>query len=738
MKKTCLCIFTALLSCFVYSQSYNFKGFELNESLENYNFKFSLPQLDSIIINANDEDFISYSLKDYGHTSDVGYPQLPKICFNIIIPNDVDKCKAKITGKKTKDKKTSHRIYPVQQPWDKSDPISKRPFKINDSYYKSNGGKYKELVEISEPFILRGIKGVTISIYPISYSPSGKKIELIEELTFNVSFKSDDKKETLNNTTYSDYLNQVFVNYESSTLKSGTIDDFLIIASDDFDGNSDLSSFVNHKKSLGYNVDVFYTDETGETNSSIKDFIQDRYDNSVTRPEYVLLIGDTDEIPHWTGDGWRTPETDLNYSLLDGSDYVADVFIGRWPVRTASALQNIVDKTIYMENSVSTLDRNNVFMASSDNYTVSEGTHNSVINNYFLEEGYTNLKLYCYTYSATTPQVTNAFNSNKIFGIYSGHGSEYSWADGPYFSQSNVNALTNSIFPFVYSFACQTGSYEQSECFAETWIRTDNGAVTFYGSSVNSQWTPDDILEKELIEAKFDNSLHQVCPMFNQARTGLINAHFGGYGSVTSGSSGLTYLEQYNLFGDPSISTSTYCPSNITLQNIQIENNQSNSYQADNNITVAGSGTTFKAKSGSDVTLYAGNEITLNSGFEIELGATLTLDNKPCETSGTTKSAAIKNSESENEVSDLLLVDDIVNISIKVIPNPNPGSFKVVSSNTEGVKNIEIYDLSGKVIYGSPTTQNETEINISDQPNGLYLLKLFINDQVFTEKIIKD
>jgi hypothetical protein len=342
MKKTCLFILTFLLSCFAHSQSYNFKGFELSENLDNYNLKFSLPQLDSVIINANEEDFIMYSLKDYGHTSDVGYPQLPIICFNIIIPNDVDKCKVKIINKKTKTKKITNRIYPFQKSQPRNIPVENREFNIQNAYYSTSGGKNKETVKVSEPFVARDIRGVSVTIYPVSYSPSGKQLELIEELSFELTYKSSDKKGNSANTTYSDYYSQLFVNYEPSILKSGTVDDYLIIASDDFDGSSAINTFISHKESLGYNLDVFYTDETGETNNSIKDFIQDRYDNSYTRPEFVLLIGDTDEIPHWTGegdDGWGTnPETDLHYSLLAGSDYVADVFLGRWPVRTTSDL----------------------------------------------------------------------------------------------------------------------------------------------------------------------------------------------------------------------------------------------------------------------------------------------------------------------------------------------------------------------------------------------------------------
>jgi hypothetical protein len=82
-----------------------------------------------------------------------------------------------------------------------------------------------------------------------------------------------------------------------------------------------------------------------------------------------------------------------------------------------------------------------VFMASQDNYPVSEGTHNYVIDNYMTPNGFTSDKLYCHTYNATTQQVRDSFNDGRIFGIYSGHGGTYSWADGPPFSQSDVEAL---------------------------------------------------------------------------------------------------------------------------------------------------------------------------------------------------------------------------------------------------------------------------------------------------------
>ncbi len=260
------------------------------------------------------------------------------------------------------------------------------------------------------------------------------------------------------------------------------------------------------------------------------------------------------DIPGWTGDGAGSPNTDLHYAMLDGNDYYADLSIGRFSVTNSTQLENIITKTIFMENNIGSLEKNNVFMASTDNSYITEGTHNYVIDNYFVPDGYDNLKLYTDTYNATTQQLIDALNDNKIFAIYSGHGGTTSWADGPPLSQSQVNGLTNTVFPFVYSFACITGQYEYAECFGETWIRTDNGGSAFYGSSVNSYWDEDDVLERKIFEAMFVDEVTQITPMFDLGKIYLVN-HFGSMTSTM-----IRYLEMYNLMGDPSLDTKKALP----------------------------------------------------------------------------------------------------------------------------------------------------------------------------------
>ena len=147
----------------------------------------------------------------------------------------------------------------------------------------------------------------------------------------------------------------------------------------------------------------------------------------------------------------------------------------------------MIDKAVHMDSLVDYMNKSATFLASEDNYTVSEGTHNYVIDNDMEPHGYTCIKRYCHTTNATTQQVLDDLAAGQLFCIYSGHESENSWADGPPVSQSQVNSLTNTVFPFVYSFSCLTGSYRDvNECFGETWIRADAAGCSFWGSSVTS------------------------------------------------------------------------------------------------------------------------------------------------------------------------------------------------------------------------------------------------------------
>ncbi|KAB2907896.1 MAG: C25 family cysteine peptidase [Ignavibacteriales bacterium] len=553
MKKNLTILFFLLLSTLLAAKVPD--GIQISKSAKGYTIYFNLPEYQLQQMKTKEGSFTKIEIPDYGITSEAGRPQLPRISFNLVIGESEYPPSAREINKLLRERTLDFHAYPFQAPWRRDLPLSDRPFNYDRKFYESSRTTNEPLITVSEPFWIAGLRGVTVTISPFNYSPSEKKLIMVNEATFTIDLQQPVGRISGHSDVYSGFFEQFFANYEKGTLR-GT-KNYLIITAPEYEAG--LAPFVTHKLNNGYNVNLFTTSVTGTTTTAIKTFIQNRYNDLGTRPEFILLVGDVDKIPAWTGSGTGSPKTDLNYALLQGTDYYADAFIGRFSVTNTTELANIIYKTIYMENSIASLPKNNVFMASTDNYSVSEGSHNFVINTYFAPDGYDNLKLYSHS-GATTAQVSDAFNAGKVFGIYSGHGSEYSWADGPPFSQSNVRNLTNTIYPYIFSFACVTGAYDLSECYGETWIRVQKGAASFYGSSVNSYWDEDDILERRIFQSMFVAGLTKVTPMMDMGK--YLTCQY--FGNVTPGSMMLRYLEMYNLMGDPSIETKRNIPPDAT------------------------------------------------------------------------------------------------------------------------------------------------------------------------------
>ncbi len=314
-----------------------------------------------------------------------------------------------------------------------------------------------------------------------------------------------------------------------------------------------LGSFVAHKEALGWTVDSFTTEVSGSKAESIQAFIQLRYGSEATRPSHLLLVGDTDTIPAWPGRGAYLPDTDLYYACMDGaSDWLPDMAVGRFPARTAQQLTNMLSRSMSYETNVSKLSpfvSRAVFVTSEENYTLTEGTQNYVIGRHLDPRAYASQRLYRHTYAATTSQVANAVNAGCSLLAYSGHAYAENWRD-PALSVSDVQGLANPFAcPLVMSFACDTGAYRSyDECFAEAWLRRGGnaGAVAVLAASEDTYWEEDDVFEKCVFAAVFEDGALMLGDAVEDAK-GRYLAFYG------PGSETLQYFEQYNLFGDPTL-----------------------------------------------------------------------------------------------------------------------------------------------------------------------------------------
>ncbi len=67
---------------------------------------------------------------------------------------------------------------------------------------------------------------------------------------------------------------------------------------------------------------------------------------------------------------------------------------------------------------------------------------------------------------------------------------------------------------------------------------------------------------------------------------------------------------------------------------------------------------------------------------------------------------------------------------INIYPNPTSG---LIAIEAKEIESIEIIDLHGKQIY----TGKETEIDLSNNPKGMYIIKIITDKQTITRKLIK-
>lgn len=448
-------------------------------------------------------------------------------------------------------------VYPVQPPQPKIDGIT-APFAYEASAYRQNKSLRSGAAELQRFGVIRGESYYLLTVYPMDYIPANAMLSARPNLRYKIRWDAEPPKAPRASTRLASPLFEralapMVLNPDQTGKSKGlpTLPIGLIVITDpDFSDNSELQDYVAWKTARGFHVTLVTTDQTGTSATQIKDYIQDAYDNGVVPPTGVVLVGDTSSVPCWTGTQTDTPATDLYYTLVDGSEWnTPDLYIGRLPVSNETELGHAIEKILDYEQGLMTepmhvWEQHAAWMAGEDHYTISEGTHNAVISTYLDPAGFTSHKLYEVSEGATTSDVSTRFNAGIGLGIYSGHGDRTYWADGPQFTQANVTSLTNTIFPFVMSFACLTGDFAYGECFGETWIRDERGAMGFMGSSVTSYWGEDDVLERKMFEGAATQDQSWIGGMMQYGKDGLIT-HYGLTSTVHR------YFEMYNLLGDP-------------------------------------------------------------------------------------------------------------------------------------------------------------------------------------------
>lgn len=427
----------------------------------------------------------------------VGAPELPVWEFNIVIPTDSSMPRLSVKSGTATSLTLERELFPQQKAYSRSSSRSSRHFTRSTEAYKNRSTK--PLARVKEISAVRGIPYAVIEVSPFQYDPQSGTLTYHRNCTIEIGTANSVAMNTMDSPAFANFLRRTTLNYDDLVTgsKLRARERYLIISAPQFE--SGLADFVSFR-SQKYEVDLFTTAATGTSPKSIHDFITARYNDLSTRPTYLLFVGDVEDIPQYAWNAYDKP-----YGDLTGNGRY-DVFMGRFSVRDAEGLQNIIYKTKHFEQNVKATAKSAILVSGKSNGiggVMLEDGHENSIDVFFDPMGYSYKKFYYNSnYSLTEEAMVAALNEGSKITVYSGHGGPTGWyvADNSstVLKANEMLQLTNSSFyPAVYNHACLTGKYKEEICVGEALTTAKGGAAISWASFLETHFDYDDLLQRE-------------------------------------------------------------------------------------------------------------------------------------------------------------------------------------------------------------------------------------------------
>ena len=535
-------------------------GISVLSSTENETIlEYTIGKFETLAVQIDNMTWHNVYLPGEGILENKGYPQLPVFNRSIII-NDKSLMKIEILDVEYQDFELA--VAPSKGIIYRNVNPDTVPY-VFDSIYQKDKFYPANLGELSDPYILRDYRGITIKTYPFAYNAFTKTLRVYTHYKIRIYAEGEDNRNTISvprNSITVDFIPiyaHHFLNWEQHryTPVNDTFGKMLVICHGNF--LSEMTNFVNWKNQKGIPTELIEFSTIGTTATQLQTYIQNRY-LANREISYILLVGDLAYIPSPT---YGAGESDPSYSLVAGNDAYPDIFVGRFSAESTTDVITQVNKVIHYERDLNSMDSwvQNAFGIGSSSGIGDDGEydyqHINNIKQLLIAYGYNTVDEIYYD-SATASQVTNAINAGRGFGNYCGHGSTINW-DTTGFNINNVNALSNGYMtPFIMSVACLNGHFG-SNCFAEAWLRkSGGGAIAFYGSSINQSWNPPMEAQDEVTNL-----------LVAEAKTTIGGLFFNGCCSMIDvyGTEGVNIFRTWNIFGDPSLLVRTKTPTPMTV-----------------------------------------------------------------------------------------------------------------------------------------------------------------------------
>jgi hypothetical protein len=377
-----------------------------------------------------------------------GFPELPTMSRNIAIPDDA-RMEYRIVDIEYELREVETVLPSKGNLYRNVDP-GEVPYSFN-MMYGEDGYWPAEVVELSEPFIIRDYRGLSIRFNPFQYNPVSGELRVAKRVVVEVYAAGKGKVNVL--PPGERVVNREFVGIYDHLFLNSPMDRYpviseyagrmVIICADSYMSN--MAEFVSWKLQKGIETKVVTVSSIGNNETAIKNYIQTEYNAGDL--VWVLLVGDGNQVVPATGTKGSANGADADpvYAYTSGGDYYPDIFVCRFSSRgSATNIDKQVSRSIYYEKTPQTgADWYHVGLGVASN----QGTPSDKVRCNWLRDS-----LLAYTYtsvdSSYDPWGTSTIIKNKIEAgtsiiDYIGHGSTTGWGNGGGFGISDINNLNN-------------------------------------------------------------------------------------------------------------------------------------------------------------------------------------------------------------------------------------------------------------------------------------------------------
>lgn len=540
-----------------------------------------------------------------------GEPYMPFKGVFLEVPRGVEVSATELTAKEMV-LDGSFTVYPKQPAQLDCNDGTPAETVVSAKAYALDGMFPASRVHLADSGMIRGRSVVFLEVSPLQFNPAQNQLTACSEITVNVTWTgtpkplSETRKAALYSPAFESQASRLIANYTPMTPpRSGQSRDgaeYLIICADMF--ADELIPLAEWKTLKGYHTTIATLSDVGGTSeAAIQAYLQNAYDTWDPVPEYVLLVGDSGQLTPGSAYGYPGNFiSDLPYSCLDGSDYFADVFMGRFAVEDEAECTVVVNKVL-------TYDRNPVAGTWYDNFLVAAYfqdyySPSCEADRWFFETGCLVMQYLentigmnpftagctsasgCSQYygrsdsyphrpsvpspfptywtdiitsaSQATADIHSAFASGISLVQHRDHGEELGWADPPFYV-SDVNTLTNgNMLPVVNSINCLTGAFSySSDCFAEALqIKDGGGAVGIVASTEVSMSGYNDLITHGMFTCYYpDYDTTHTSNIYDFSKRPCEALNFGKYYMYEYEGASATYtqyeFELFHWFGDP-------------------------------------------------------------------------------------------------------------------------------------------------------------------------------------------